>query len=172
MKLKPSVLRERSSQMQRQLIITAMMVGLVAITSSDVRGAGKNAAEEAAIRKQIAAYDMGTRGLGLPEQVFWSGAYKRPIVGNEKGEPAEGGNSIPNRVPGSQKNKTEVIRIVVADSGDLAYEYSKSTLEFDLKSGEHQSAMTGLLRVWQKQNGDWRIAAFFARAYDTDFVPQ
>jgi hypothetical protein len=158
--------------MQRQLIVTATMVGFLAITSSGVRGAGNNAAEEAAIRKQIAAYDMGTRGLGLPDQVFWSGAYKRPTVGNEKGEPAEGANSIPNRVSGSQKNKTEVIRIVVADSGDLAYEYSKSTLEFDLKSGEHHSSMTGLLRVWQKQDGNWRIAAFFARPYDSGFAPQ
>jgi hypothetical protein len=93
-------------------------------------------------------------------------------VGNEKGEPAEGANSIPNRVSGSQKSKTEVIRIVVADSRDLACEYSKSTLEFDLKSGEHRSSMTGLLRVWQRQNGNWMVAAFFVRPYDTGFVPQ
>jgi hypothetical protein len=40
--------------MQRQLILTAMITGFLAITSSGVRGAGNNAAEEAAIRRQIA----------------------------------------------------------------------------------------------------------------------
>jgi len=39
-------------------------------------------------------------------------------------------------------------------------------LEYDLGSGEHVSFDTGILRVWQKQGGEWKIAAFFVRPYD------
>lgn len=51
-----------------------------------------------------------------------------------------------NRVPGSQKSKSDVIRIVVADSRDLAYVYAKSTLDYDPKSGEHVRFDEGILQ--------------------------
>jgi ketosteroid isomerase-like protein len=104
----------------------------------------------------------------LPEAVLWSGAYKRPQVGNEKSTPRNNPHGIANRVPGSQKQKTEPIRIVIADSGDLAYEYSKFTLEFDLKSGQHYSTEGGVLRVWQNQGGEWKLAAWFNHPYYND----
>jgi ketosteroid isomerase-like protein len=152
--------------MQRQLIATVLAVGFIAITSSGVRGAGTNAADETAIRKQIAANDVGTgAGLSLPDAVFWSAALKRPKVGNEKGEPTID-RAAEDRVPGSQKSTTTVIRVVVADSHDLAYEYSTSNFAYDVKGGKHVSFDRGLLRVWQKQGGDWKIAAFFVRPYD------
>jgi ketosteroid isomerase-like protein len=158
--------------MQRcSTVIAALTVSLLSITSSSLRGAGSDAAEEAAIRKVIAAADHGTVTAKLADRIFWSGATKRPTVGSVKGEPyATGGDSADGRVPGSQKTKTEVMRIVVADSHDLAYEYSKSTLDFDLKSGKHVSFDTGLLRVWQKQAGEWKEAATFVRPYDVNFV--
>jgi ketosteroid isomerase-like protein len=59
-----------------------------------------------------------------------------------------------------------VIRIIVADSRDLAYEYSKANLGFDLKSGQHIQFDTGVLRVWQKQDGAWRVGAQFIRPYE------
>jgi DNA invertase Pin-like site-specific DNA recombinase len=59
-----------------------------------------------------------------------------------------------NRVPGSEERKTEVMRIVIADSRELAYEYSKGAFEYDLKNGKHVSFGRGILRVWQKQGGD------------------
>jgi hypothetical protein len=153
--------------MKRSQIITALAVVLFAfVSASNVRGAGSNAAEEAAIRKAIAA--LGQRQPGgsapspyLPDRIFWSGAYKRPVVGAERAKPRSGPGAVENRVPGLQKNKTEVIRIVVADGRDLAY-----TLEFDVKSGEQFSLDTGVLRVWQKQGGDWKIAAVFVRSYE------
>jgi ketosteroid isomerase-like protein len=154
--------------MKTRQTLAALAIALLAgAPSTALRAAGSNADDEAAIRKQIAAYDAGgSRAIFLPDRVFWSGAYKRPVVGSEPGEPFDGQGGIGSRVPNSQKSKTEVIRIVVSDSRDLAYEYSKSTLEFDLKSGSHVSMQTGLLRVWQKQNGDWKIAAFFTHPYD------
>jgi ketosteroid isomerase-like protein len=163
----------RGGSVQRH-IVTVLTVGFLVITSSSsVRGAGSNAAEEAAIRKLIVAGDQGGTEPGphLPDVILWNAVYKRPTVGNEKREPFSGPTAVENRVPGSQKVKTEPIRIVIADSRDLAYEYSKGTVEFDLKSGEHVSFDRGLLRVWQKQGGDWKVAAAFYRPYDTAFLP-
>jgi len=160
--------------MNRQIVIVSLVTLALVVTSSGVRGAGTNAPEEAAIRKLIAAYDEpggNAKAPRLPDYIFWSGAFKRPFVAPEKGVPFTGARSVPNRVPVSQKAKTEVIRIVVADSRDLAYEYSKSTLEFDLKTGQHVNSFdAGVLRVWQKQGADWKIAATFMRPYDREFV--
>jgi hypothetical protein len=154
--------------MQRQFAIAVLTVGLFAVTSSGVRGAGTNAADEAAIRKLITAGDQGTAMRPMPDRIFWSGAYKRPRIAPEKGDPrTDVAGGMPDRVPGTQKSKTDVIRIVIADSRDLAYEYSKATADFDVKSGGHMSFETGALRVWQKQGGEWKVAANFDFRYDT-----
>ena len=161
--------------MRRVLVaIAALAIGLFAITSSGVRGAGSNAAEEAAIRKIIAAGDANAAsGLlalpHLPDVAIWSAAYRQPVIeGEEKPIPREQPQGIANRVPGSQKSKTEPIRIVIAESGDLAYEYSKTILEFDLKNGQHTTLQGGALRVWQKQGGEWKVAAWFTHRYYED----
>jgi hypothetical protein len=109
-----------------------------------------DADEEAAILCRSRSEGRG--GLeGVPqlaERVIWTGAEKRPMVGEH--------TTI----------KTEPTRVVIADSRDLAYEYGKVTTEFDLKSAEHVKLEAGLLRVWQKQDGNWKEAAAFARPYD------
>jgi ketosteroid isomerase-like protein len=87
------------------------------------------------------------------------------MVGDEK-EELRSTSSVPNRVPGHTTIRTEPLRIVIADSRDLAYEYGKVVTEFDLKSGEHVKLEAGLLRVWQKQAGEWKEAAVFTRPYD------
>jgi ketosteroid isomerase-like protein len=164
------VRRKVMSLTGRQLVvIVSAVVGFFAIALSGGRSAGNNAEEEAAIRKVIAALDAkgNAPDVSLPDAVFWSGAYKKPFIrSSEKAEPRGGEGSIGERVPGSQKTKTEPIRIVVADSHDLAYEYSKFTLEFDMKSGKHDRFEGGLLRVWQKQGGEWKQAAVFMRPYE------
>ncbi len=151
-------------------IAVALTASLIAVASFSVRGAGINADEEAAIRKIIAAHDQkGEGGLeGIPQladRVIWTGSARRPMVGDEK-EELLSTSSVPNRVPGHTTIKTEPIRIVIADSRDLAYEYGKITTEFDLKTGEHMRLEAGLLRVWQKQDGNWKQAAVFTRPYD------
>ena len=156
--------------MHRQIATITLTAGLIALAFAGVRGAGTNADEEAAIRKVIAAHDQkGGGGLeGVPQladRVIWTGAEKRPMVGDERGELLST-SSAPNRVPGHTTIRTEPIRIVIAESRDLAYEYGKVTTEYDLKSGEHVKLEAGLLRVWQKQDGDWKEAAVFTRPYD------
>ncbi len=156
--------------MHRLLAVIGLTAGLIALACFSMRGAGTNADEEAAIRKIIAAHDQkGGGGLeGVPQladRVIWTGSAKRPMVGDEK-EELLSTSSVPNRAPGHTTIKTEPIRIVIADSRDLAYEYGKVTTDFDLKSGEHVKLEAGLLRVWQKQDGGWKQAAVFTRPYD------
>jgi hypothetical protein len=144
------------------IFVLVTVTALVAIA----RGAGRDATEEAAIRKLITMYDQDVAAAPrLSDRVFWSNAYKRPVMGDEKGIPLPGSTSVPDRVPGSQRSKTEPIKIAIADSHDLAYEYSKSNLQFDMKSGQHVTFETGILRVWQKEGGEWKIAAMFSRPY-------
>jgi ketosteroid isomerase-like protein len=131
--------------------------------------AGVNPKEEAAIKKQIVAIDAkGNREHSLPDVIFWSGAFKRPVIGTEDGKSKQeaGEGSIADRKPATQKLVTKPQRIVVADSQDLAYEYSIFTLEFDTKAGKHIKFDGAGLRVWQKQGGVWKQAAIFARGYD------
>ena len=156
--------------MKRGYLSAALAAGLLALVSTELKAAGSNADEEAAIRQIIAAHDQkGGGGLeGVPQladRVIWTGSAKRPMVGDEK-EQLLSTSSVPNRVPGHTTIKTEPIRIVIADSRDLAYEYGKVTTEFDLKSGEHVKLEAGMLRVWQKQDGNWKEAAVFTRPYD------
>jgi ketosteroid isomerase-like protein len=156
--------------MYRRFAVIALTAGVIAAMCFRMRGAGTNTDEEAAIRKIIAAHDQkGGGGLeGVPQladRVVWTGSAKRPMVGDEK-EELLSTSSVPNRVPGRTTIKTEPVRIVVANDRDLAYEYGKITTEFDLKSGEHGKLEAGLLRVWQKQDGNWKQAAVFTRPYD------
>lgn len=146
--------------MTRKHLATFISVAFVVSLAMLARGAGKDATEEAAIRKQIAAYDDSAQSGGVPhlaDQIFWSSAFKRPVMGKEKGTPYANPTSAPDRVPGSQKLRTEPIKIVISDSRDLAYEYSKSNLQFDMKSGQHINVETGQLRVWQKEGGEWKM---------------
>src|SRR5690348_1673924 len=70
-------------------------------------------------------------------------------------------SAVENYVPDTTKNTTTARRIVIADSGDLAYDYSDGMLEFDLKDGTHVTSPNSTLRVRQKQDGQWKMAANF-----------
>ena len=122
--------------------------------------------DEQQIRALIAKYDAGqSQGMGTKDRIFWSGALKRPTVGSEKGEEVPSDRRLSERVPGSQRNKTTVVRIEVAKSGDLTYEFSNSEVSFDLKSSKRESLQNSTLRVWKKEAGEWKIAAQFSRPH-------
>jgi len=142
----------------------AVVVALVA-ASSGIWAQSSAAADEAAIRERIGRYDRGERtGLVAEDLVFWSSAYQRPTVGNERGiESKDIQVPLDSRVAKSQRNKTAVVRIVIAKSGDLAYEYSNGELSFDTKDGRHVSIPQAILRTWQKEGTEWKIAAMFTR---------
>jgi ketosteroid isomerase-like protein len=86
-------------------------------------------------------------------------------VGAEQGVRLQGELALDNRVPGSTMDKITPVRIEVAKSGDLAYEFSNSDLSYQLKSGQKVNTKTSTLRVWRKENDVWKVAAHFARPH-------
>jgi len=137
--------------------------------------------DERAIRDLIARYDAGESVARTDDVVFWTGEFKRPTVGSQRGEalPADQRPSsapVPGspspRVPGSRRRVTTPVRIEIATSGGLAYEFSNSELVFDLQNGEREAAIpSSVLRVWKKDGGQWKIAAMFARPHYQEAAP-
>jgi len=142
-------------------VTMGFMIALAALTSAQT-----TSTDDQQIRALIARYDTGQRtGMATKDVVFWSGAFKRPTVGSEQGEEVPSDRQVSDRVPGSQRSKTTVVRLEIAQSADLAYEFSNSDVSFDLKNGKKESFQNSLLRVWKKEAGQWKIAAQFARPH-------
>jgi hypothetical protein len=140
----------------------AAVVVLMA-ASSGTAIAQAQSADEQAIRALIADADAGKPLPRTDDAVQWSGAYKKPYSRTQPPEEMTTGRYAPgSRVPGSQRNRTTPVKIEIARSGDLAYEYSDGELSFDKKSGEKVSLPQSRLRVWKKENGQWKIAAGFS----------
>jgi hypothetical protein len=157
-------LRCRRVAMVGSHVIAASVMVLAALP---VSGQQSMSADEKQIRDLITAADGGKAPPRSQDRIFWSGAYKRPVVGNEQGEEIPGEERPSNRVPGSQRTVTNVRRIEIAKSADLAYEFSDSILSFEVKGGARRvSFPTSLLRVWRKEAGQWSVAAQFGRAHD------
>jgi hypothetical protein len=145
----------------RVVAITALFVVGLFVAG----GAQAPSSDERQIRDLIERYAKGESIPRTADVVLWSGAYKRPTVGSERGEEIPSDRQPSARVPASQRNTTMPVRIEIAKSGDLAYEYSNSTLSFDLKNGGKESFPTSILRVWKKEGGQWKMAAMFARPH-------
>ena len=94
--------------------------------------------------------------------------FKRPAVAGERPEQVDG---IQNRV-GIQEGKTQIRRIDIAKSNDLAYEFSQQDVTYDEAdtSGKVTSrpVTTSILRVWKKTWEQWMIAAAFSKLTSSD----
>ncbi len=136
--------------------ILLLLLGVPSLLAADLK------TEEAAIRAAIAS----GHAKATDDAILWSGAYERPFVRPNKGKEIPG-STLSKR--SNEKRTTDVQRIEVAASGDLAYEFSYENLEFDLPGPpmHHVGFKVGLLRVWKKVNGDWNVAALFARPLDS-----
>jgi ketosteroid isomerase-like protein len=122
-------------------------------------------AEEAAIRKLIA---NPQQMIYSDDVVFWTGAYKRPSIGRHTGEPFSA-TSLSQRK--NQTDRFDVQCLEVAMSGDMAYEYSCGKLEFDTgdEPAGHIVIQQGIVRVWKKLNGEWKVVVAFIRPLDQPF---
>ena len=136
--------------------ILLLLLGVPSLQAADSK------TDEAAIRAAIARGHV----KATDDEIVWSGAYERPFVRPNKGAEIPG-STLSKR--SNEKQTTDVQRIEVAASGDLAYEFSYGNLEFDLPGPppQHVAFKVGLLRVWKKVNGDWNVAAAFARPLDS-----
>jgi ketosteroid isomerase-like protein len=141
-----------------EICIVLLLAGASHLYAADAK------TEEAAIRAAIA----GNHLKHTDDAIQWTGPLKRPAIFPEKGEEFPG-QEYSQRI--NPKYNTEVQRIDVAASGDLAYEFSYGTVEYDLAGPpqKHRAFKTGMLRVWKKVDGEWKVAAMFARPLDTPF---
>lgn len=145
--------------------VLAVLLSLVLATPLIAQRVSNGGTDETQIRDLIARYDKGEAVAQTDDVVSWSGAYKRPTVGQQKGEQIPTDRQPSLRVPGSQRSQTTVVRLEVSSGRDLAYEFSNSTLSFDLKSGAKEQFPTSILPVWKKEGGQWKVAAVFARPH-------
>lgn len=119
-------------------------------------------AEEAKIREMMKT----GRAVFTEDSVRWNGAYKRPSVGAQESE------AFPDAALGKRKNQksaSSIQRVEVAACGDMAWLYSTGTLDYDVDQG-HVSFERAELTVLKKIDGQWKVAAMFARPMDVPFV--
>jgi hypothetical protein len=163
---------------------TVRMLATAAFLASFVTSgeAQSPSADELTLRDLIARYDRGEFVAQTADTIYWTGPFKRPAVGSEAREPLpaylqpsapQDPASRSERVEGTRRRVTTPIRIEIAQSGDLAYEFSNSDVRFDLKNGQQEVATpASVLRVWKKDQGQWKIAAMFARPHYREAPPQ
>ncbi len=160
------------------MLTAAAVLASIAIAAE----AQSQSADERAIRDLIARYDdKGAAAVAhTDDTIYWTGPFKRPSVGSEERDPlppdlqpsSAPPPGAPERVLGSRRRVTTPVRIEIAKSGDLAYEFSHSEVRFDLKNGEREAATpASVLRVWKKEAGQWKIAAIFARPHYQEAAP-
>jgi ketosteroid isomerase-like protein len=95
------------------------------------------------------------------DSFYFSGALDQPAVGK-----AAHDNAMKSVAESRQNVKTTPLlpdRVVVAPSGDMAYEYGTGQVSFDERaSGKHRDFTTAYLRVWRAVGGQCKIAAFMS----------
>ena len=155
----------KSPTMTLRMISLCLCVGPVILVGQSSKVDLK--AEEAAIRALI---DGEARPPYTADRIAWSGAQKRPSVGSQIGETFP---DVQLEKRKNQKNTRSLQRLEVAASGDVAWEFSYGTLDYDLDStpARHVTIKQGILRVWKKEGGQWKIAASFIRPLDLPFAP-
>ena len=145
---------------------TFVTIGIV-IAVAAIPSAQTAPSDEQQIRALIAKINSGeAKGISTKDSIFWSGAIKRPVIGPQQGEEVPDDTRPSDRKPGSQRVASTIVRIEVAKSGDLAYEYSDRVLSVEMKDGRKESFPSSVLRVWKKEAGQWKVAAHFSHAHE------
>ena len=119
--------------------------------------------DEQVIRNIVQRADTDEGALKYTEnRIFVSGLYPRPIIGkrNEEEEKISVGARETRK---NLKRKTEIIRLVVSEGKDMAYEFGKGAMSWDDKDGKRTGFEGSHLRVWRKIKGEWLVEAHFSR---------
>jgi len=151
----------------------AALIGAIAflglLLDSRVSGQTSRSSDEQLIRAAIAEIDRTAMMPFASDRVFWIGAYKKPRIARDPGEPISEAYVL-QRVPGTQKVKTTVGVLRFSQGADMAWEHSDMEVSFQVKGRDGRTRddtfMTSLLRVWERREGKWQIAAFYNFAHD------
>jgi ketosteroid isomerase-like protein len=113
---------------------------------------------ESAVKSLIDKHDLKTVA---DDTFYFSGALDQPVVGK-----AAIDNALKPVAESRPNMKTTPLRpdsVLVAPSGDMAYEYGTEHISFDERaSGKHRDFATAYLRVWRAVDGQCKIAAIMS----------
>ena len=119
--------------------------------------------DKKAIRQLIRKEDEGERIKWTEDGIVATGLTPKPLVGKKAAQEFRSKWEAVRKQRPNSKTKTTVERLVIAKSGDLAYEYSSFRMEWDGPDGKRTGFTGSLLRVWRKVDGQWFAEAMFAR---------
>jgi ketosteroid isomerase-like protein len=133
------------------LVAAAAIAGVLSLYGQD---SGK---EERAIRELIAKENQG-HSVPLADDIAFVGTYPKAVIGLKQLVAARNSHHpLTNELL-----RTEVVRLVVARSGDMAYEFDR--FHYKYHEGAHDHDFSGeQLRVWTKLGGQWHVSASFSR---------
>lgn len=101
------------------------------------------------------------------DSFFWSGAFDKPLIGKSE----EDAGRRKAEVDEPRKNQTGADhpqRIVVAKSGDMAYEYGRGSVSYEVqKTGKHVTFEVAYLRVWKSAGGECKVAAYMVKPIES-----
>jgi ketosteroid isomerase-like protein len=103
------------------------------------------------------ANSANENSLLAKDMYFFSGALKQPVVGTAAADKAFA--PIAASRQNEKQDPMKADRIVVAPSGDMAYEYGTAHMSFDSKKEGHVDFTAAYLRVWKAVEGKCKIAA-------------
>ncbi len=148
--------------MKNLLIMTILSVLIACGSTGAIAQNGKS--DEQILRDLISRADKEPNAIKRTDDaIMVSGAFPRPIVGREQWEAIRSNRDGMKKARLNEMQKTELVRLVISKSKDMAYDFGNFTLDYDTPDKQHVSFGGSYLRVWRKIKGEWKSEAFFAR---------
>lgn len=125
--------------------------------------------DETTIRELVAQYGDPSSPVVLRltnNSVYVSETYAQPILG---GQLSHEDRKIRDEIRQQRLNyavDTQIERLEVAQSGDMAYEYGTTETSWDQPGRNRTSQFSTYVRVWRKIAGEWQVDVQFSRPND------
>jgi ketosteroid isomerase-like protein len=98
---------------------------------------------------------------------FFTNIFEKPVIG--EAERREAIEAMPHR-SNIKRSPIKWDRLVVAPSGDMAYEYGTHHLSWD-QDGKHYDFTSAILAVWKADHGACKMAAWMAEREGSPRLP-
>jgi ketosteroid isomerase-like protein len=147
------------------LLVVGLFVSSLVLAQTTVSNTAGS--DEQTIRNLVAQLNEGKQIPYTDDRIFVSGAYPRPMIGKEIS--AEN-KSAEEKMKAERQNftrKDRIERLVVSQAGDMAYEFGYGDLAWDTPDKKHVAFESSYVRVWRKQQGQWKVELLFARPNET-----
>jgi ketosteroid isomerase-like protein len=151
------------------LIIAVVVVTSLAILGGEPAAAQKikngDKSDEQILRELVQEENKGARPKLTADTILYSSVVPKPLVGREA---VLARSQEISRSRQNEKRERQVKRLVVAKSGDVAYEFGDTVISFDAPDKTRVRFTSSYLRVWRKIGGEWMVDAHFARPNDEE----